>query len=66
MAEIDTTKGRVRNKMTEEQMKFLCKWLIEKSSRPLTDLEKEVLKQAIDGSRNWEELIAAALLSRLM
>ena len=52
--------------MTEEQMKFLCKWLIENSSRPLTDMEKEVLKQAIEGSRNWEELIAAALLSRLM
>ena len=30
--------------MNEEQIKFLCKWLIENSSRPLTDLEKEALK----------------------
>ena len=52
--------------MNEEQIKFLCKWLIENSSRSLTDLEKEALKQAVDSSKNWEELITVALLSRMM
>lgn len=52
--------------MNEEQIKFLCKWLIENSSRPLTDLEKEALKQAVDSSNNWEELITVALLSSMM
>lgn len=52
--------------MTEEQIKFLCKWLIENSSRPLTDLEKEALKQAIDNSKSWEELITVAFLSGMM
>lgn len=52
--------------MTEEQIKFLCKWFIENSSRPLTDIEKKVLKQAVDSSKNWEELIVVALLSRIM
>ncbi len=52
--------------MTEEQIKFLCKWLIENSAKPLTDLEKEVLKQAVDNSNNWEELITVTLLSRMI
>ena len=52
--------------MTEEQIKFICKWLIENASRPLTELEKEALKQAVDSSKNWEELIMVALLSRMM
>lgn len=58
--------GEVKIVMTEEQIKILCKWIIENSSRPLTDLEKEALKQAIDSSKNWEELITVALLSRMM
>ena len=51
--------------MTEEQVKFLCKWLIDNTSRPLSEQEKEVLKQAVDSSKNWEELITVALLSRM-
>ena len=51
--------------MTEEQIKILCKWLIENSSRPLTDLEKEALKQAVDSSKNWEELLTVAIVSRM-
>ena len=58
--------GKVKIVMTEEQIKILCKRIIENSSRPLTDLEKEALKQAIDSSKNWEELITVALLSRMM
>ena len=52
--------------MTEEQVKLICKWLVENSSRPLTDLEKEMLKQAIDSSKNWEELLTVAIVSRMM
>lgn len=52
--------------MTEEQIKFLCRWIIENSSRPLTDMEKEMLKQAIDSSKNWEELLTVAINSRTM
>ena len=52
--------------MNEEQIKFLCKWLIENSSKPLTDLEKEALKQAVDSSKNWGGLITIAFLSRVM
>ena len=52
--------------MTEEQVKLICKWLVENSSRPLTDLEKEMLKQAIDSAKNWEELLTVAIVSRMM
>ncbi|MBR0341472.1 MAG: hypothetical protein IJH64_04405 [Oscillospiraceae bacterium] len=52
--------------MSEEQIKILCKWLIENSTLPLTDLEKEALKQAADSSKNWEERITVSLLSRMM
>lgn len=52
--------------MTEEQVKLIYKWLVENSSRPLTDLEKEMLKQAIDSSKNWGELLTVAVVSRGM
>ena len=52
--------------MTEEQIKMLCKWIIDNSNRPITDIEKEALKQAVDSSKNWNELITVALLSRMM
>lgn len=50
--------------MNEEQIKFLCKWMIDHGNRPLTELEKELFKQAIDKAKNTNELavaIAAAL-----
>lgn len=49
--------------MTEQQIKFLCKWAVENSNRPLTDAEKEILKQAIDNAKNIEDLLAIALSS---
>ena len=52
--------------MTEEQIKFICKWLIENSSREFTDLQKETLKRAVDSSKNWEELLLVAAASRGM
>jgi len=47
--------------MTEQQIKFLCKWAVENSNRPLADAEKEILKQAIDNTKNIEDLLAIAL-----
>ena len=47
--------------MTEQQIKFLCKWAVENSNRPLTEAEKEILKQAIDNAKNIEDLLAIAL-----
>ncbi len=47
--------------MTEMQAKLLCKLAIESYSRPLTTLEKEALKQAIDRAENVEQLICVLL-----
>ena len=47
--------------MIEEQIKFLCKWAVQNSNRPLTDVEKEVLKQAIDAAKSVEDLLVVAL-----
>lgn len=49
--------------MTEEQIKFLCKWAVQNSQRPLTDEEKEAIKQAIDASKSIEELFMVAFAS---
>lgn len=47
--------------MNEQQIKPLCKIAIENSKRPFTDIEKELLKQAIDHAKSWDDLIAIAL-----
>ena len=47
--------------MTEEQVKFLCKWIVDNSNRPLTEFEKELIKQAIDNSKNPQEMVIAIL-----
>ena len=49
--------------MTEQQIKTLCKLAIERGNRPFMKDEKEILKQAIDNARNWDELIAIAVAS---
>ena len=49
--------------MTEEQLKFLCKWLIDNGRRPLTHIEKEMIKQAIDSTKSIQELTAVAVAS---
>ena len=48
--------------MTEEQIKLFCKLAIENSPRLLIDSEREALKQAVDSSRNWEELMLAVIV----
>ena len=47
--------------MTEEQIKFIYKQFIENSNCPLSDLDKELIKQAIDKSKNVPEMIYAVL-----
>ena len=47
--------------MTEQEIKFICKQLVEHGDKPLTDTEKELIKQAIDKSKNLNELLAVAL-----
>lgn len=47
--------------MTDEQIKFLCKLVVEKSNRPLSDFQKELIKQAIDQAKTPTEMVAAIL-----
>ena len=52
--------------MTEQEIKMFCKLLIEYGKRSFTDKEKEILKQAVDHSKNMQELIAVAMVSLKM
>lgn len=47
--------------MTEEQIKFLCKLAVENSNRPLSDVQKELIKQAIDRAKTPTEMVIAIL-----
>lgn len=47
--------------MTEEQIKFLCKWAVQNNNRILSDYEKEQIKAAIDSAKSIEDLMTIAL-----
>lgn len=47
--------------MTEEQIKFICKLIVENSKRPLSDFDKELIKQAIDKAKSAPEMITSIL-----
>ena len=50
--------------VTEEELaKALSKFLIEHRNQRLTDVEKEMLKVAVDQSRNWQELLAVMMVA---
>lgn len=49
--------------MTEEQIKALCRFMIENGKRKFSDFEKELLNQAVDQSRNWQELILTMMMA---
>ena len=49
--------------MTNQQIKELCKLVIEQGNRDFTEAEKELLKAAVDQSRNLDELFAVAIAS---
>lgn len=47
--------------MTEEQIKTLCKMVVDNSYRPLTVSEKELIKQAIDAANTPQEMIESVI-----
>ncbi len=47
--------------MTQDQVKSLCKWSVENSKRKLSDIEKEMIKQAIEESKTIEDLFMVAI-----
>lgn len=47
--------------MTEEQIKFLCKFLLDNRNKQLTKEEKEIAKKAIDESKTIQELLCVAI-----
>lgn len=47
--------------MTEEQIKTLCKIAVENSNRPLSDFQKELIKQAVDQAKTPMEMVVAIL-----
>ncbi len=49
--------------MTEEQIKFFCKCMVENGNRLFTKEEKEVLKHAIDDAKNMQQLFEIAIAS---
>lgn len=49
--------------MTSQQIKELCKLVIEHGQRDFAEIEKEMLKAAVDQSRNWQELFTVAITS---
>ena len=51
--------------MTEKEIKAMCKLAVEHSNHPLTDFDKETLKQVIDNAKHPIEILAAisAILS---
>lgn len=51
--------------MTEEQIKMLCRWIIENKRKDLSPEQKEIIKQAVDKSENIEELFLTAFISNI-
>ena len=52
-----------RKMISEQQIKIMCKLAVEYGNRPFSKSEKEALKEAIDQSNNWDELLAVAIAS---
>ncbi len=54
----------MKKTMTEEELaKALSKFLIEHRNQRLTDVEKELLKQAVDQSRSLQELLVVIMMA---
>lgn len=47
--------------MTEKEIKLLLKLAVENSKRPLTETDKEALKQGIDEAKSVEELLMVVI-----
>ena len=50
--------------MTEQQFKILCQWAVDNSNRPLTDAEREIIKQAIDNAKKLKIYLQSPLLQQ--
>ena len=48
--------------MTEQEIKAMCKLAVEHSNYPFTDLDKELLKQAIDKAKSAQEMGMSVLI----
>lgn len=46
---------------TEELSKMLCKWMVDNANRPLSEVEKEIIKKAIDEAKTPQEMVMAVL-----
>lgn len=42
--------------MTEQDIKAITKWVIDNSNRPLSECDKEIIKQAVDQANSMGEL----------
>ena len=52
--------------MTEEELiKVLSKFVIEHRNQRLTNVEKELMKQVVDQSRNWQELLTVMMAAEM-
>jgi len=49
-----------------KMIKESCKWMVDNRNRNLSQQEKELLKAALDASKNIEELIASGIIGNLM
>ena len=45
-----------KNKMTEDEIKAITKWVVDISNYPLSDQDKEIIKQEVDESDSMGEL----------
>ena len=48
--------------MTEQEIKAMCKLMVEHSQQPLSDFDKELLKQSIDKAQNAQEMVLSILM----
>lgn len=47
--------------MTEEEIKFLCKYMVDNGDRPLSEPQKELIKKAIDEAKTPKEMVLSVL-----
>ena len=52
--------------MTNEELaKNLGKFIVDRGNQNLTDFDKELFKQAVDRSKNWQELMTILMISKM-
>ena len=51
--------------MDEKAIKEMCKWIVDHGNRPLTQVQKEMIKATIEIAKTPQELIGAVIASGL-